>query len=205
MDYEPFQAECSVICFLCKCHANPKQWPSHKNTCKRWVASHEKSFDESLFTDSLKLIGRLSSSGATEVAMWSQWKTFESAKSNRVTCAYSPCIVVIHSMSQLSIILISPLNQTKHFPWLPKPSNQQKSPLMWYALTFSSRDPLCLFKHSWQPGDRALEIALRLIYSIIQSPCQLVTCWPRDSVVSYQTSDWTAAFQALTQLQQVLF
>lgn len=89
----------------------------------------------------------------------------------------------------LPIILISPLHQTKHFPWLPKPSNQQKSPLMW-QLWPSLPGTHFVYSSVVQPEDRALEIAHCLIYSIIQLPCRRVTCWPRD-IVSYQTSDWT--------------
>ena len=109
----------------------------------------------------------------------------------------SLCISWSHTSLLLPIILISLPTRTKHFSWRPDPSNQEKRPLTQHTLTCSSADPLCLFKHSWQPEDGALEIEHGLIYSIALLPCRLVTCRPWDAIVSYQTSDTTAEVHSL--------
>lgn len=93
-----------------------------------------------------------------------------------------------------------PVSATDHSNLSPEPSQifllttkalkPTKSPLTCYPPTSFCRDSRCLVMHGWQPEDRALEIAQRFIYSI-ELPCQLVTCRPRDAIVSYQTSDWT--------------
>ena len=109
----------------------------------------------------------------------------------------------LQSVSSANHPNLSP-EQTQHFLWLLRKWSQQKSSLLCYTVALCSSDPLCLFKRSWQPEDRALGIAHRLIYSIIQSPCRLVTCWPRDSIVSYQTSHWTAEVHVLTRVTEQL-